>query len=80
MQVLGLVEPGDLEAARTMAQEFAINYDLAVDRSDHAASLAYEVYSLPTTFFIDRRGIVRARVIGEMNSAVLTEGIARILN
>ncbi len=80
VRILGLVEPGDLAAAQAMAQEYAINYDLAVDQSTHAATQAYEVYSLPTTYFIDRRGIIRARVIGEMNSAVLTEGISRILN
>ncbi len=80
VRILGLVEPGDLSAAQSMAQRLAINYELAVDKPDQSTSFTYEVYSLPTTFFIDRRGIVRARVIGEMNSAVLTEGISRILN
>lgn len=78
--ILGIIEPGDLSDARRMAQDFRINYDLAVDAAEVRAFETYEVFSLPTTYFIDRNGVIQARITGEMNSAVLTEGISRILN
>lgn len=79
VRVVGIVMPSDAEGARTMAAEFGINYELAVDRGGQGHA-DYDVRSIPTTYFIDRSGVIRAKVTGEMSAAVLTEGISRILN
>jgi len=34
---------------------------------------------MPTTYFIDRNGVIRHLWIGEMNSITLAEGITEIL-
>lgn len=78
--VLGLVRPDDAEPATAMARKLAVNYPVAASRPDADAFQAYEVVSFPTTYFVDRNGIVQIRFIGEMNTALLTEGISRILN
>lgn len=78
--VLGLVRADDAEPAAAMARALAVNYPVATSRPDADAFQAYEVVSFPTTYFVDRNGIVQIRFIGEMNTALLTEGISRILN
>ena len=80
VRVVGIVMPSDAEGARTMAAEFGINYELAVDALGGQGHADYDVRSIPTTYFIDRSGVIRAKVTGEMSAAVLTEGISRILN
>ncbi|MYD89335.1 MAG: TlpA family protein disulfide reductase [Caldilineaceae bacterium SB0662_bin_9] len=80
VRVVGIVMPSDAEGARTMAAEFGINYELAVDVPGGRGHADYDVRSIPTTYFIDRSGVIRAKVTGEMSAAVLTEGISRILN
>ncbi len=80
VRVVGIVEPSDAEGARAMADEFGINYELAVDAPRGKGHADYDVRSIPTTYFIDRNGVIRAKVTGEMSAAVLTEGISRILN
>ena len=38
----------------------------------------YNVKGLPTTFFIDRNGVIQSLWMGEMNSVTLAENIAMI--
>jgi cytochrome c biogenesis protein CcmG, thiol:disulfide interchange protein DsbE len=46
--------------------------------ADNSIGQRYNVYGLPTTYFIDRQGIIRQQWTGEMNSITLAEGIAKI--
>ena len=80
VRIVGIVEPSDAEGAKAMAREFGINYELALDAQGGQGHVDYDVRSIPTTYFIDRSGVIRAKVTGEMSAAVLTEGISRILN
>ncbi len=80
VRVVGIVMPSDADGARAMADEFGINYELTVDALGGQGHADYDVRSIPTTYFIDRSGVIRAKVTGEMSAAVLTEGISRILN
>lgn len=45
---------------------------------DGAVQDAYDVVVPPTTFFIDRSGVVRAVQLGEMNAALLERQLAKI--
>ena len=80
VRIVGIVEPSDAEGARAMAREFGINYELALDGPGSPGHADYDIRSIPTTYFIDRTGTIKAKVTGEMSAAVLTEGISRILN
>ncbi|MCC7162796.1 MAG: TlpA family protein disulfide reductase [Anaerolineae bacterium] len=49
--------------ARGLARELGITFPLLLDR-DGAVTSRYRVRALPTTFIVDRRGIIRSVMIG----------------
>lgn len=52
-----------LPNAYQMIAEMNLTFPVLLD-TEGAAAAAYRVLSLPTTFFIDRQGIIREVVIG----------------
>ena len=79
--VIGLnVTSQDSEAAaRAFVQEFGLSFPIAIDR-DGAASARYELMGLPSTYFIDRHGIIREVIIGgPMSEAVMLSHIQDLL-
>lgn len=67
----------DAATAGAFVRRLGISYDTLLDESGEVAR-RYGVQALPTTFFIDRDGRVRARVLGESTPEV-TERIVREL-
>jgi peroxiredoxin len=66
-------------AARAFAQEFGLTFPVALDR-DGSASAQYELMGLPSTYFIDREGIVRDVIIGgPMSEGVMLAKIEELL-
>lgn len=53
--------------------EFPVYYD-----KDYDASLKYDVYSIPTTLFIDAEGYIVAEATGMIDAAKLKSGIEKI--
>lgn len=49
----------DAESARKFAREFGLPFPVALDRTGDVTN-AYRLLGLPTTFFIDRNGVVRS--------------------
>ncbi len=49
----------DLESVRRFAREFGLPFPVALDRTGDVTN-AYRLLGLPTTFFIDRQGVVRS--------------------
>ena len=79
--VVGLnVTSQDSEAAaRAFAEEFGLTFPIVLDR-DGAASARYELMGLPSTYFIDRAGIIRAVIIGgPMSEAVMLSHVEDLL-
>lgn len=64
------VEPAAIVLA--YANQIGMRYTAPLD-SRGAASTLYRVRSLPTTFFIDREGIIREMQIGGLNDATLAQ-------
>ena len=54
--------------------EFGITFPILLD-GDMAVGREYRIMGLPTTFFIDSQGIIRGVHAGQINSAILAEGI-----
>jgi thiol-disulfide isomerase/thioredoxin len=52
---------------------FPVYYDTKSD-----AAITYQVYSLPTTYFIDREGYAVAKVMGAIDKETLQTGISMI--
>ena len=79
--VVGLnVTAQDSEAAaRAFVQEFELSFPIVLDR-DGAASARYELMGLPSTYFIDREGVIREVIIGgPMSEAVMLSHVQDLL-
>lgn len=79
--IIGLnVTSQDSEAAaRSFAQEYGLTFPIALDR-DGSASAQYDLMGLPSTYFIDREGIVRDVIIGgPMSEGVMLAKIEELL-
>ncbi len=75
--VLG-VNQGEGEATvRAYGERLGITFPLLRD-GDMGIGRRYHVEALPTTFFIDREGIIREQVVGQMNTAVLRQRLRSI--
>ena len=62
------IEQDTWDDARTFLQEFGISYPAVRDeRADIARK--YQLYGLPTTYFIDKDGIIQSRFIGPFLSS-----------
>ncbi len=55
-----------------IAAEHGVSYDLAVDEIGMAA-MRYGVVVYPTTWFVDSNGILRDRVVGELDEKTLID-------
>ena len=83
---LGLVVLGvnttnqDSEAdAATFVREYGLTFPIPLDR-DGSVSMRYSLRGLPTTFFIDRMGIIRSVIVGgPMSEAVIRINIEDLL-
>jgi peroxiredoxin len=67
------------QAARDFAAEYGLTFPIALDREGEVTRL-YQVRALPSTFFIDRAGIIRRLVIGgPLNPSVLETTVLDLL-
>ena len=67
---VGLALADTLRDARGFADSVGVTYPLALDRTGEI-SIAYNVRSLPTTFFIDKEGMIQRRLTSVANEGVL---------
>jgi peroxiredoxin len=65
------------EVVARYLEELGVTFIVPLD-TDGSVGDRYNVLGLPTTFFVDERGIIRHFWMGEMNAVVLAEGIATI--
>jgi peroxiredoxin len=70
-EVLALNVRQNQALAAKFAKEVGISYPVLLD-SDGSVAKMYGVVGLPTTFLLDRDGIVREEVVGDMNRKSLS--------
>lgn len=75
--VLGVNQGETLPTITGYRQEVSVDFPTLVD-ARLSVSRQYGVNSLPTTFFIDRQGVIRDIFIGPMTDAVLADKLRRI--
>lgn len=66
-----------VETAFAFIEEQGYTFPVFYD-TDYSASIAYSVYSLPTTYFIDSQGNLAAQARGAISADTLQQGIDRI--
>ena len=68
----------DIESAsEAFATETGVSFDLGID--DGSVIDAYPTVGLPTTWFIDRNGMIVGQRFGEMTEAELTDRVEKLL-
>jgi len=76
---LNLTAQDSEQAAAAFAQEIGITFPIALDR-DNAIGNLYRVNALPTSYFIDRNGVIRSIVVGgPMNEALIQSKVEELL-
>ncbi len=62
-------------AVEDFVEEFGLTFPIAFDASDEV-NQRYGVRGLPSTFFIDRNGVLRSKNLGPIFGGLLPDGIA----
>lgn len=65
--------------AAAFLRRFHVPYLTAYDDQQGTVAAAYYVYTIPTTFFIDKYGVIRAIKIGPMDRATITRTLDALL-
>ncbi|MBI5029745.1 MAG: TlpA family protein disulfide reductase [Chloroflexi bacterium] len=68
--ILAINEGEDYNTVAQFAQEFRLSYPISIDRDGRVAK-RYRVRGLPTSFFIDREGVIHAVNHGQINRAYI---------
>ena len=78
--VLGLnttFQDSEFEAA-AFVEQLNLTFPILLDRSG-AASNRYQLLALPSTYFVDRKGVIRAAVFGAMNDALIESRVVDLV-
>jgi peroxiredoxin len=67
----------DRETVAAFVGKLGVSYPALVDASA-AIARQYGVTGLPTTFFVDSRGVVRAKIVGEADAATFERAVAAL--
>ena len=76
--ILGVNTSDDSPTIRDFANRIGISYPLVRDPSLSAVS-TYGVTDTPTTFIIDRSGVIRAKIVGPVSRATLLSDVTPLL-
>ena len=76
--VIGVDIQDTVEAARKFMRDFGLSFPNAPDPTGKV-SVDYGTYGVPETFFIDRRGRIRARHVGALTDDVIRAHVERLL-
>jgi peroxiredoxin len=63
---------------RDFAQERGLTFTILLDQSSQAAQ-TFRVRGIPTSFFIDREGVVRSKHTGPLNKSLIEENVEPLL-
>ena len=66
------------ETVQKFVEKLGVSYETLLDRQGEVMR-RYQVMGLPMTYLIDRKGIIRARIIGESTPEVFAQAISSLL-
>ncbi len=75
--ILAVNSVDDAPTAQQFVQQYAITYTPVLDDNQRVATL-YNLTATPTSYFIDRQGIIRSVVVGPVDEATLQQKVAEI--
>lgn len=77
VEIIGVDQGEDPATIQEYVDELGLTFAIPLD-ADYEVGDRYNVRGLPTTFFIDRNGVIVDVWSGEMNSVILAEHIRQI--
>ncbi|UCV10404.1 TlpA family protein disulfide reductase [Dechloromonas denitrificans] len=78
LQVLAINAGQDKATINAFIKKIGVTYPALLDENS-AIARSYGVVGLPTTFFIDSKGIVRAKIVGEADEATFARHAQALL-
>lgn len=78
LQVLAINAGQDKATINAFIKKIGVTYPALLDENS-AIARSYGVVGLPTTFFIDGKGIVRGKIVGEADEATFTRYVRGLL-
>lgn len=78
LQVLAINAGQDKATINAFIKKIGVTYPALLDENS-AIARSYGVVGLPTTFFIDGKGIVRAKIVGEADEATFARHVQELL-
>lgn len=78
MVVVGVNTADDAGTINDFLHQLGITYPVVRD-SELRASTAYKITDTPTTFILDRQGVIRYKVVGPIDRSVLQQDVKTLL-
>lgn len=78
IEVLAVNAGQDQVTVAAFMKKIGVSYPALLDENS-AIAKRYGVVGLPTTFFVDRQGVVRAKLIGESDEALFEREVTALL-
>jgi peroxiredoxin len=75
--IVGLNQGETPEQVKGFVQQMGLTFQIPLDE-DMNVSRVYGVRNLPTTFFIDRSGVIRSVQLGALNEATLDQNLRQV--
>jgi len=66
------------EVVRAFAQEHGLTFPILLDETGAVAQI-YRVRGVPTSFFINRQGVIQAQYTGPLNESLIEKHLDQIL-
>ena len=78
LEVLAINAGQDKPAVAAFMTKIGVSYPALLDEQSKIAR-SYGVVGLPTTYFVDARGIVRGKIVGEADEATFERQVVELL-
>ena len=80
-QIYGVnITSNDKKAAvKLFSEDYHMNYPILMDKSGDVAD-AYRVQAMPTTFFVNKNGIIVAKLVGYQGPGVMTKKVEELIS
>ncbi len=71
-EVVAVATQSELPSVSAFIEEFGVTFPVAMDVQDYITDL-YQVGPIPTSYFIDKDGLIRAVQVGQMDASTLQQ-------
>ncbi|MHB8626427.1 MAG: TlpA family protein disulfide reductase [Aggregatilineales bacterium] len=76
--IIGIDQAEDAATVNDFLKQFNVTFPIVIDQ-DQSVAQAYGVVGIPTTFFIDEKGIVQGKTIGQLTPEGLQHYLGELM-